>query len=174
MGCDIHCYVEYTEKEGSIPLDDWQCFGGKINPGRHYGLFGMLAGVRGGTPVFAPRGLPSTYSNEVQIDNLLYVSDDPSIIDAVSTVKAEKWVTSGLCKYVDSANRNKKAFITHPDHHSHSYLSLKEYVRVLNEYEKKFDDGKYSAPPEYYAIKASMMEFEKMGYAVRLVFWFDN
>lgn len=173
MGCDIHCYVEYTEKEGTIPLDDWQCFGGKINPGRHYSLFGMLAGVRCGTAIFKPRGLPETYSHEVRFDHLIYVSESGAD-NTISSVRAEQLVQLGASKYAEAANGNKKGFITNPDHHSHSYLSLKEYVRVLNIYEKKFDDGEYSAPPEYYAIKASMMEFEKMGYAVRLVFWFDN
>ena len=173
MGADIHCYVEYTEKEGSIPLDNLQCFGGRINPGRHYRLFGLLAGVRGGMPIFKPKGMPETCSHDARQDNLLSISEYGSD-GTVSASKAAEYVKYGHSKYIEAANGNKKAFITHPDYHSHSFLSLKEYVRVLNMYEKEFDDGKYSAPPEYYAIKAAMVEFEKMGYAVRLVFWFDS
>lgn len=172
MGADIHCYVEYTEKAGSVPLDDWQCFGGRINPGRNYYLFGLLAGVRGGPPIFEPRGMPQSYSYEVRGDHLIYVSDGGGE-NTVTPERAEQLVNSCCAQYVKSVNGAEKAFITHPDYHSHSFLSLDEYACVLKECEKAID-YKYSISPEYYAVKAAMMELEKLGYVSRLVFWFDS
>lgn len=44
MGCDIHAYVEYKKADNN---GDWISFGGRINPGRNYSLFGRMAeGVR--------------------------------------------------------------------------------------------------------------------------------
>jgi hypothetical protein len=42
MGCDIHAYVESKKPDSKT----WWGFGGRINPGRNYRMFGKLAGVR--------------------------------------------------------------------------------------------------------------------------------
>ena len=66
MGCDIHTYIEYS-KDGER-WDSW----GKIELGRDYILFGLMAGVRqevlGGGPPFPPRGLPDHLSWRVWYD----------------------------------------------------------------------------------------------------------
>ena len=59
MGCDIHCYVEFKKPK----YDFWDFFGDRINPGRHYNLFGHIAGVRRDTaPVVERRGVPDDMS----------------------------------------------------------------------------------------------------------------
>jgi len=89
MGCDIHCYAEihkafgdepkkwyklgymfkypYVEKD-DIVIDhgdgDIHCvLTDRCYSGRNYGLFGILAGVRGeATPIAEPRGVPTDAS----------------------------------------------------------------------------------------------------------------
>lgn len=60
MGCDIHVYIEFDEYADDPP-PFWQCWG-EIHPDRHYSIFGLLAGVRGGEAVYKPRGLPDAVS----------------------------------------------------------------------------------------------------------------
>jgi hypothetical protein len=73
---------------------------------------------------------------------------------------AERWVNAGSSKYVNK----DKTYITHPDWHSHSWLSADELESAFRD-----DTG-----PDYKATLAAMRSFEKDGYQARLVFWFDN
>ena len=60
MGCDIHLYIESKTGLGDF---GWESFGGRIDVGRNYELFGLLAGVRGTREALvAPRGLPGDIS----------------------------------------------------------------------------------------------------------------
>lgn len=79
MGCDIHMFCETR-----IPGEDWKihplhlpkndfekefCGHGllELNLGRHYWMFGVLAGIRGGqSALYYPRGMPDTASPELK------------------------------------------------------------------------------------------------------------
>ncbi len=73
MGCDIHTCAQrrdedgnWVEVRGGFVHDDWSS-GATPWDGRHYGLFGWLAGVRnysGVTPYSEPRGLPDDFDAE--------------------------------------------------------------------------------------------------------------
>lgn len=82
MGCDIHCYMEYKHKE----RDEWKLYKDQdLIPDRHYGLFELLAGVRGSSwlAVVSPRGKPEDMSydlktrSELDMDNedFIYLGD---------------------------------------------------------------------------------------------------
>lgn len=79
MGCDIHCYIEYRRKPVAAGDEEqeWDSFGGRINPGRNYELFGRLAGVRQSLPSggVKPRGLPSQVGYAAYSDFWLYIVD---------------------------------------------------------------------------------------------------
>jgi hypothetical protein len=81
MGCDIHVHVEkrttrgwerveerskspyYDEDPENEPEFTWE----RWYAGRNYGLFSVLAGVRGSfTPIAAPRGVPEDASADVR------------------------------------------------------------------------------------------------------------
>lgn len=61
MGCDVHVMIEYDRfNDGG---KSWWNFGGTINPGRDYEMFGHLAGVRCEDNEHLPlRGLPENPS----------------------------------------------------------------------------------------------------------------
>jgi hypothetical protein len=167
MGCDIHCYVEFKEKDST----HWHAFGGRINPGRYYGIFTLMAGVRGNESeaMFQPRGLPSDVASEARGDNQLFISVVKET-NYVTPEQAEKWVESGSSKYVyaNLSDDNKPAWVTHPNWHSHSWLTADEFSKVIEKAQKN------CACVRYAAILAAMRTFEKAGYESRLVFWFDN
>lgn len=87
MGCDIHLYAEARDSEGApwrnvnaleedeiYDPETYEVIGTKMRPtrfysGRHYGLFGVLAGVRWKCPhgaIAEDRGLPEDISPEVR------------------------------------------------------------------------------------------------------------
>ena len=75
MGCDIHVTLEQKEYE------TWWGLGSNMNPGRNYGTFAKLAGIRGDGP--EPKGLPDNMSWETK--EALEEGDDHS--HSWSTVK---------------------------------------------------------------------------------------
>lgn len=157
MGCDIHCYIEHRAKNDP----HWQSFGGRINPGRSYGMFGRLAGVRRDGALVEPRGLPESLGWESASDSKVYivegVGDAPD--GCCRRSDAERWVASGsstLC-------REGKA-VTHPDWHTPSWLTPNEWEAALMP----------ESLTEYRAVLAAMRSFETAGEEARIVFWFDN
>lgn len=174
MGCDIHCYIEYsnwTDREGE-PY--WQCFGGRYNPGRDYTMFDILAGVRGEEhTLFEPRGIPKgKLSYEVEGDLYCYVNDEYAGQDGyVSTENAEAWARHGS-ELINDAD-GKITRVEHPDWHSHSWLTCDEVAQVIARYIT--DTGSdYPYAIGWDAILAAMRAFEERDCKTRLVFWFDN
>lgn len=174
MGADIHCYIEHGRRRKSHDGEGeeiyWSAFNySGLNPGRNYDVFGALAGVcRDDNQMFELRGLPDDLGFAARMDNQLYVvaDDDPSAEHErfCSRSNAESWVNSGCSKWAN----DKKTTVTHPDWHSHSWLTPAEWRQVIEaEYEYGPDD-------EYFAIAAAMEELERRGELVRIVFWFDN
>lgn len=167
MGCDIHTYLEYTmnpEPQGDRgPY--WCSWGERVNPGRNYGMFGLLAGVRGSyTHSFKPKGLPDNLSYTVASDALLRIVEDSE----------DDW--EGYCtvkQAVSWGNPDAKIgdVIDHPDWHSHSWLTPDEYAQVLGRYLIEFS---HTPGIEYEVMLDLMRALEERGATVRLVFWFDN
>lgn len=138
MGCDIHCYIEYREKD--VVNKSWSDFGGRINPGRNYGLFRLMAGVRSYSSVgvlFEPKGLPEDLAYSANHDNFLYITDDEKCScgesNSASSKSAKMWVEGGSSVYKKD-REGKPTWVSNPDLHSHSWLSLAEYSQVLEAY----------------------------------------
>lgn len=161
MGCDIHCYIEYRQAGESR----WQSFGGRINPGRNYVLFGYLAGVRAmGPPIVEPRGMPPDAGWNSIDDNTLWISE----------TEHEGYTTPERAAYYvekcGSAYVSDKQRVTHPDWHTHSWMTAKEWEQAVTLTKKK--EWKWGLP-EMMAITACLYELAKYGES-RVVFWFDN
>jgi len=144
MGCDIHCYIEYRGKVRYNDEDEgnrWGSFGGCINPGRNYALFNLMAGVRGwvgdGDKLFKPKGLPEGIGYSADQDNYLYITTGEECkcgeSRSVTVETAKRWVESGSSEYKNN-HSGKPTWVSHPDWHSHSWLSVAEYREVLERY----------------------------------------
>lgn len=174
MGADIHMYVQY----GTKGRDYWSGFGGRINPGRNYAMFGILAGVRREFPEsFEPKGLPShELSYQCNGDLYLYITKDGEGEGETTMEKALEWNKTYRCKLVNDRD-GKPIKVMHPDMHSHSWMNVKELSKAYRTYFKmvKKEFGTGSVPAEYKAILDVMKSLEKNGdYIAEVVFWFDN
>ena len=177
MGCDIHMVMEYRAAPGAEdPAPWWWAFGGVCNPGRDYSLFNRLAGVRGDVDgaLIPARGLPAAFSSEVHHEVLLSIANKPlkaGDVDwegrAVDREKAMAWIDGGSSQLVRVGDHD---YVTHPDYHSFSWLTLGEYAGVLLDLHAM---GEQLAPG-YWAIQAALATFADRGYEARVVFWFDN
>lgn len=173
MGCDIHAYIDYT---APFNPEDRCCGLGRIRICRDYVLFGIVAGIRSDTrPVVEPKGMPTVYSYEVQQDYLLWINDhgkEDEPDGTCSSADAKKWVERGQSEYALDGK-----FITAPDWHTHTWLTLEELKEVRTRY-KKAADRDYSPEVtlvEIDAIIGAMSGLAKhKGYIPRLVIWFDN
>lgn len=205
MGCDIHLYIEYKSKKTEFDgyKHKWQSFGGRINPGRNYAMFALMAGVRNygnELPVLIERrGMPDDAGYYAKDDNQLYISDTPEE-GYVTAERAKRWVEQGSSKYINGQD-GKPIWVTNPDCHSHSWLTTSEFESILNkyfeletgwhkvrvdehnEYVKKeniqpdswaYDPPSMNDEPKYQVVLASLNRFEELGYDARIVFWFDN
>lgn len=171
MGADIHVYIEYKEKTSSM----WHCFGERLNPGRDYDMFGIMAGVRyPSNKLFEPRGLPKNLSYEAESDVIYFVNNNPDLKNVsgfCTSAQAEEYNESYL-KYksyyglVGGYVDESKTKVYNSDWHSHSWLNLEEYKKCVNQRDSIFI--------KYEIILDIMEGFEKRGHDCRLVFWFDN
>lgn len=137
MGCDIHCYVEYKRKD----QDSWRDFGKRINPGRNYWMFGMMAGVRLEVPpVVEPRGIPNDLAYAAFDDWAIYVSDTQQEATSsdggtysYSKAHAEDDVAKGYCQWVARGSQ-EKSFVTNCDWHTPSWLTADEFEQAIGGY----------------------------------------
>lgn len=159
MGCDIHAFIEVKPSDGGR----WECISDPYL-GRNYEMFGFMASVRSDKTLFKPKGLPEDCSWRVNFENEIFVYNNGMNIPTehhTTPQNAEHWVKSGLSKWVNDS----KTKITHPDWHSHSWLTIDEFAKCIRGME-------YNT---YYKIAlATMRAAKKLGFEVRLVFWFDN
>lgn len=167
MGCDIHMYVEYKSKER---FDDyWTYFWGKINPGRNYWMFGLIAKVRGSfKESFNPKGMPNNASYVAEEDNYVYITKEGIGDNECTIEQAKKWERYG-CKISYHCNIATK--VTHPDWHSHTWLTTEEFEYVIDCHNKMKGAQR---EPQYEALLASMKKLEELGNDVRVICWFDN
>ena len=205
MGCDIHLYIEYKNKKVEFDgyKDNWHDFGKCINPGRNYALFALMADVRNyrnELPVIVPRrGMPEDVAYYARNDDRMYICNDEGE-GYVKMKQAASWVKNGNSKFIYDKD-GKPTWVTHPDHHSHSWLTTNEFETILNKYleletgwhKERVDEhnkmvakediqpGSYAydppamaIEPQYQVVLASLKRFEELGYDARIVFWFDN
>jgi hypothetical protein len=140
MGCDIHLYIEYKSKKPRYDgrESNWASFGNRINPGRNYAMFGLMANVRncysdGKLPVLVePRGMPDDVYYSTADDNRMYISED-ECENYVTMETAEGWVKSGSSTFINN-KEGKPTWVSNPDWHSHSWLTTSEFENVLNKY----------------------------------------
>lgn len=140
MGCDIHCYIEYKPKDS----DHWRDFGGRINPGRNYWMFGAMAGVRATQfKYIEPRGFPNDVASNAFNDNTNYVDDDQKEPTKqcgedyhYSRAHADEYVAKGYCHYV-SRGEMENRWVTDCDHHTHSWLNADEFELAIASYLKE-------------------------------------
>lgn len=136
MGCDIHPFIDYDDfitREG----EPWvSCFAGRVDLGRNYTLFALMAGVRydenrmdGKLPLFEPRGLPANVSWKVREEYYRFIEDDSTWERAVSSTDAERWVKAGYSTYSDD-----EKYVSGPDWHSASWLNADELELVSATY----------------------------------------
>lgn len=172
MGCDAHMYVEYRKK--TFRENYWSNVGGRINPGRNYWMFGLIADVRCDLPEnLQPKGLPDNLGWMSKQDAFIWISDvygDDDDSSYCTLEKAQQWAKYGNKIIYNDQGEAKR--VEHPDWHSHTWLTTDEFKSVIDIYNQK-DQGK-NKEVEYEAILALMESLESNECEVRLVIWFDN
>ncbi|MDH4186827.1 MAG: hypothetical protein OEV08_07510 [Nitrospira sp.] len=165
MGCDIHCYIEYRTAGDT----HWFSWGERINLGRNYVLFGLLAGVRCEGQIYPLRGYPDDAGQAARHDNWLYISDQATDDEHDCTrAHANEWVKYGAKISADGKR------VTHPDWHSHSWLTPDEFRTVLDAYTVSPGNPRPGKRVNTYdAALAALDALAKDGES-RVVFWFDN
>ena len=171
MGCDIHCYIEYAHPGQQDEELYWNNFGGRINPGRDYDMFEIIAGVRGNMDqLFAPKGLPEGMLGWMtDFDAHMMINDELAMRGSenyVTLQQAESW--GGVIRNSD----DKPCKVSHPDWHNHSWLTYDELAQAIAHYILNKTEWPYSV--EWDAILAVMRAFKERDISTRLVFWFDN
>jgi hypothetical protein len=150
--------MEYRKAGGN-----WCGFGSRINPGRHYGIFGRLADVvRGDGPAIAPtRGFPADASYAATGDNMLFITESGAGEGECTLEQADRWDPG-----VDHKIHGR---VPQPDWHSHSWVTSKEFEDALS-----IIKNVPQSEPEYVAMLCALKGLEGMGFETRVVFWFDN
>lgn len=181
MGADIHMYIEYASKTPSPHATRtgkrwWSNFGGRINPGRNYSLFGLISGVRDDRygPVVEPRGYPDDAGYVADEDAYLRINDEYADNDGYcSLASAESWAKYGST--IECNDSGKPVRVTAPDWHSHTWLTPDELAAVYARYDELFANDDYKIGVEWRAMLAAMRALECNGQNdVRVIIWFDN
>lgn len=177
MGCDIHMYIQYREKpdeNGNSKYKNWwDSFGDRINPGRNYTMFGILAGVRDwpddDTKMFDPKGVPDFELGwAARHDLIMRITEDPIPGENNCTLEdAERWR-----RPITRDKDGKPLWTYHPDWHTHSWLTTKELAQAYRWYRSSTG---YAPGLEYRVLLKTMKALEDGGKnEVVVVFWFDN
>jgi hypothetical protein len=178
MGCDIYLFVEYdlSSEEGVRSFSR-----GSIVTPRHYALYSALTGVRPGLhdpePLFKPRGLPSTCSEEVIeafFSLIMEVGEEPPCWwrgSITNRAHAEECVRDGDCFYRDHWE-TPRALVSHTEYHHPSWLYRSEIWEALGQHGILADE----LSPHMRGVLAVMQELEGWFGAtgVRLVMWFHG
>jgi hypothetical protein len=180
MGCDIHLFAEHRHPNS----ESWWGFGGRMNPGRDYGLFGTLAGVReDGPPVSEPRGFPVNAGWAAREEYTIYVTETPEeaaewrgdLERAYPREKVESWVPCGSSVWLEGPHPVRNGLvgkISDPDAHTATWLTLPEFRDAIRRREMKYPSHPVGA--EYRALLAALESLAADGHEARVVFWFDN
>jgi hypothetical protein len=167
MGCDIHCYVEYRERDD----DQWRGWP-RINPGRNYELFSWLKGVRNYENVnpIVPRDrtIPLDLGWYAASDFWIPVSDEQKYENQVTSEQAALYRDKygALVKLNDAGGAQ---YVQSPDWHTAGWCCWEELREVI----KSTKQPKLHVL-EYEAVQAAMQALTTSTTVSRLVFWFDN
>lgn len=171
MGCDIHAYLEYSNNgKNWVSLTDGAGM-------RNYTMFEIMAGVRGDSlTAFKPKGLPEgNLSWTAERAYWLNVAPDSNPDYAewdgwTSKENAHRWVEEGRSspEFKDGVLDR----VTHPDLHSHSWLTSAELSLCIEKYKSSYPE--FRPPHDFVAMLGAMQAIEANGGHSRLVFWFDN
>lgn len=169
MGTDIHAFIEY--RHGGT---EWRNFGKEFELDRSYDLFEKFAGVRGlvRNAIVPPRGVPGDIAFITRSQYTFVVLDGKEEIHeecATTRKNAERWIANKSSVYFN----DNKSFVTNPDWHTPSWLTLEEYETALYEMKIQWNGD---VNPCYNAVLAAMKNLndDERVSEVRLVFWFDN
>lgn len=168
MGCDIHMYIEYSDKNPENSKKVWNNFGGEFGA-RNYELFCILAdGIRGYHPKGLDiKGLPKDGLGDFTNDSLYFIIDPNGGIGTITLERAIEYNKLYGSEIINDDSGNP-FLVEIPNNHSHSWLTIKEFKKALKIF------GLKNVPIEYKAILAAMESIENDGYEVRTVFWFDS
>jgi hypothetical protein len=172
MGCDIHLHLEYSPYgKPSDGRPQYWAYMGELYPGRSYGVFAGMAGVRGHFDwTIEPKGYPRDIGWWTASELFLAVVDDADATKdtrhRVGRTQAQKWLDSGFSKSIVVARDNTE-YITRPDYHTPSWLSTAEYKKIINELDRD------TVGSSFLGILAMMETMEQTGSECRLVFAFD-
>ncbi|MDJ0754674.1 MAG: hypothetical protein QNJ45_14205 [Ardenticatenaceae bacterium] len=171
MGTDIHLHIEYRSNK----YDKYRLFASDFQINRDYALFGALAGL--GTekePLIPPRGLPKDISNELRYQPFIPVTQ-------VTKKKLGFLPANIVCldeldePYYQGSRRlemdGKVIFVSDPDKHTSSWLTLTEIYACLDYHELKIESCVYNL-----RLLLDLMDGIKstLGPEPRIVFWFDS
>ena len=166
MGCDAHMYVEYKNKESNNK--NWTSFGNRINPGRNYWMFGLIAGVRSEfIESYNAKGIPIDLAYSASSDFKLFICNEPEP-GCCTLDDAKRYQSYGRkIEYRDG----EPIFVEHPDWHTPTWLTIEEFENVITTHNKMDYAHK---EPEYEAILSAMKKLEEFNNEVRIIIWFDN
>lgn len=146
MGADIQIFIEQRRSGsrwlslGVLPVD------------RDYEVFDALTSAR--------RGMPTDPSPITEGANQWFVNPGPKESDNECTsAEAAELVANGDCRWVDAEHH----WITAPDHHDHSWMTLDEWTDALAPIANPSD--------QYHALSAYGQSLRSRGWEVRFVFW---
>lgn len=143
MGCDIHAYIEHYSKKDLVA---GKCFvdsySSRVNFGRDYLLFGLIAGVRSmEAPVVDAKGLPTNPPMSWECSNEYYlriVSDEEyetSKRDLLGQRLISKSKLEQISTYYGGKTQvNGQNMIPDPDYHTVTWLTLDELLMIRKRY----------------------------------------
>jgi hypothetical protein len=172
MGCDLHMYVQYREKERANTKYDWWDSFGNYFGNRDYTLFGILARVRerGFKHSYEPKGIPEfklSYICESDLYLQIREEGEEKYEGSCTLEEAKRW---GHPIINDKDGKPYKTL--DPDWHSYSWLTIDELKQAFKWYKKETGQ---KVNIEYRAMLKAMEELEDEGKnEVVVVFWFDN
>lgn len=186
MGCDIHLYLEYTNREEYNKYNQgirysspekiknvkpyWYSFVSNFSPDRNYAMFGILCEgvISSFEESFSVKGLPpmDELGYHSKNDAYMYITEDGKGENECTLENAERWGNEII---KDSLGNPR--YTLQPDWHSFSWLTTQEFAKAIKIYDKL---GNFNIAIEYRAILAAMKMLEKGNNIARIVFWFDN
>ena len=135
MGCDIHSYLEFFDKDLSDGVA--RCYATHLDFGRCYTTFNLMAGVRGyRLPLIKPRGIPSTPKISFTVSENYHITVVDSYTNChftngryISREDALTWVDEGRTTFEDNGK-----YIIDPSWHTPSWLTKDELIEVRRHY----------------------------------------
>jgi hypothetical protein len=186
MGCDIHRYVEYKNKQG-----EWKSTAINGLGLQNYDLFGLMEeGIRTDHDpekyhVHVPVGMPEQMGFFAFDDFYYKVNDEYAEREYNHCISVEKAKElEEKYPYLDKqyAEDGKTLIrIQDPNWYGITYISLDEFNEIINSYkmylmkEYNINEKEINLCSMYInAVYNYMKTFKDCGYETRLVYWFDS